>query len=131
MFAAFISNELDPLRAFDDGAFHQSCFSRHPFATEVRRRFEEYVEQTSQRKCAVCGAEFIDPSDFVPVGHLSDNPSDPLHAFNYLCFHRSHLQAWPDRERLYRELSARLSSGELRSSGYEVLLAALSAPERS
>ena len=41
MFAAFISNELDPLRAFDDGAFHQSCFSRHPFATEVRRRFEE------------------------------------------------------------------------------------------
>ena len=130
MFAAFISNELDPLRAFDDGAFHESCFSRHPLAAEARRRFEEYLEQTRRRKCAVCRAEFIDPSDFVQVGHLSDSPSDPLHPFNYLCFHRSHLHAWPNRERLYRELSARVSSGKLRSSGYGILLAALSAPEK-
>jgi len=125
-FAAFISNKLDPLLVFDDGAFHEACFSRHPLADEALGRFAEYAEQTKQRKCAVCGAEFIDLHDFVQVGHLSDSPSDPLRAFNYLCFHRTHLPAWPHRQLLYRELSARLSSGKLRSPGYDVLLAALS-----
>jgi hypothetical protein len=125
-FAAFISNKLDPLLVFDDGAFHEACFSRHPLAPEARRRFEEYLGQTRSRKCAVCGGDFVDPADFVQVGHLSDNPSDPLRAFNYLCFHRSHLGDWPGRQLLYRELSARVRSGKLRSPGYDVLLAALS-----
>jgi hypothetical protein len=126
MFQAFVTNELDPLRVFDDGVFHRNCFVQQPRAPEAMRRYDEFSRRHGRgtNVCAVCGRELLDPTDYVEVGHLTSDPADPLQRFNYLRFHISHLREWRDRETFRRELRARIDSGKLRSSIYERMLRA-------
>jgi hypothetical protein len=125
MFPAFISNELDPLRLFDDGAFHASCFAEHVLAANMNTRFREFERQPRPPRCAVCGEQILVPAEYVDVGHLTSDPKDALFEFNYLRFHRSHLRAWPKRIRLRQERAAHIAQGKLKSAGYDLLLEAL------
>lgn len=125
MFPAFVSNELDPLRVLDDGAFHSDCFARQPLAVEAIRRYQEYQAQPAPPVCAVCGESITSASEYVDVGHLTSDSDDPLYKFNYLRFHRAHLPTWPKRDFLYRELAARIADGSLKSRAYDLVLDAL------
>src|SRR5206468_3294985 len=95
-----------------------------PLAAEADRRYQEFKLSTGPGRpgCPVCGGEVVDPGDYLQIGHLSSDPADPLHRFNYLLFHRSHLRSWPERQLLRRELSQRMSDGMFQSTAYDRLL---------
>lgn len=97
-FPHFISNELDPLSVFDDGAFHEKCFHNHPLAEKAQRRYEEILQRNgpTNRECVVCKKQITDPDDYFTIGHLTDSPAAPLYDYNYTQAHSSCLRHWPE-----------------------------------
>ena len=102
-FTSFVPNELDPLRFFNDRAFHTQCFNGHPLSGEVLRRLSELEDHNGpgHRFCVVCKQEILHDVEYLSLGHLTNNPEDPAFAFNYLQFHRKCLSGWPDINAAY------------------------------
>src|SRR4051812_796785 len=91
LFPPFVTNQNDALWPFSDNAFHTECLSRHPLRQRAQAQKTAFLRRTGpgMRKCAVCGLEIAQPDNYVPIGYLTDDPSDPLSAFNYLHLHRT------------------------------------------
>lgn len=98
MFPPLTCNELDPLMGFSDKAFHQRCFEEHPLKSKVIVRLFEIMTNSrpGHRKCINCGFEIIDPDDYLNLGHFSDDPTNPLHRFNFTQLHKSCIHNWTD-----------------------------------
>jgi hypothetical protein len=106
MFPAFISNKLDPLWIFNDSALHIDCFSKHPLSIEAQSRYEEFLKRNSpiNRFCVVCKDKIINPDDYFTVGHLTNDIKNELYNYNYMHFHESCLQDWPNLKQFYQLL---------------------------
>jgi hypothetical protein len=90
-FPPFVANEVDPLYIFSDGVFHASCFRQDPLAKQAEARYSESRKRTSPlaRQCRICGRVIDSPDEYLGLGHLTDDPSEPVHAMNYAQFHRA------------------------------------------
>ncbi|RMG10242.1 MAG: hypothetical protein D6731_17840 [Planctomycetota bacterium] len=106
-FSPFISNPRDPLYFFNDGAFHASCFTSQDLAAEAQQRWEEGQSKTGpgNRFCVLCKAEVTRPEDYLCLGHLTSDPSNPLHRENYAQFHRECFRTWDKKEDLAQQLA--------------------------
>jgi hypothetical protein len=121
-FAPFVPNEVDPIHVFHDAAVHLDCFSRHPLADAAERRQQEVLQALDERICEVCGQEITDPSDYIGIGYLTDDPKDPLYRFSLRHVHRSHAASWVHRQELYSGLAEQVRAGRLKGDYYDVLL---------
>jgi hypothetical protein len=103
-FPHFITNELDPLSVFDDGAFHEECFDNHPLADKALKRYEEILQRNGPacRYCVVCKKQITDPDDYFTMGHLTDNPATQLYDYNYTHAHSSCLQQWAELRKVHK-----------------------------
>jgi hypothetical protein len=130
LFPAFVSNENDPLRLFSDGAFHKTCFLKHPLAGRAEAQLQNFSTRMGpgHRKCAVCNLEIVEPDNYLPTGYLTDDQTDPLSTFNYLHLHRTCLTNFQPRQSLIGQLKARLDSGEWKGRGLEWLVMTLQNP---
>jgi len=122
MFSPFVSNELDPLRIFSDGSFHEACFWQHPLAKIARARYDELREKSQGHICSVCGNAIDKPDDYVGLGHLTDDANEPLHALNYAQYHLSCLATSPVRPRICALLAEFRNSGKWKGPGLEHFL---------
>jgi hypothetical protein len=127
-FPNFVANKFDPLWMFSDGAFHANCFYDHPLAEKALARYAKSQEHTGpgKRFCAICDKEIKDPDNYFAVGHLTEEPSDPLYRYNYLQAHASCLATWPERLRLLAEVERLLHSGRWGGDSLARILAELS-----
>ena len=102
-FPHFVSNELDPLSVFNDGAFHEMCFHNNALAEKAEKRYKEILQRNGpgHRDCVVCTKQITNPDDYFSLGHLTDNPADPLHDYNYTQAHLSCLRHWADLRKVY------------------------------
>jgi hypothetical protein len=107
-FSPLVSNLRDPLILFDDGCFHEHCFSRHPLAEKALARQQELLEHSKPwpPSCAVCGHTITHPDDFFTLGHLTEDEDHPLYRFNYLKTHIRCLSEWEDLGRVIDLLEA-------------------------
>ncbi len=126
-FSPFVSNELDPLWVFNDGAFHAGCFYEHPLAEEAQARYNEVRERhgPGNRFCVVCKREIRDPDDYFAVGHLVEDVFHPLYSYNYTQTHRSCLPKWAELPYVYELLEDLKQSGSWRGKSLDELLAEL------
>lgn len=112
-FGHFVSNELDPLAIFNDGAFHFDCFRNHALAEEAQKRSEELLQRLApaNRVCVVCNKLITDPDDYFTVWYLTDNPVSPLYAYNYTQAHISCLPKWAELRQVYKLINGLHLSG--------------------
>jgi len=115
-FGHFVSNELDPLGIFNDGAFHFDCFKNHPLAGKAQKRSEELLQRLApgNRVCVVCNGQIMDPDDYFTLWYLTDNPRDPLYAYNYVQAHTSCLPKWAELRQIYKLVNDLYLSGSWR-----------------
>ena len=126
-FSPFVSNELDPLWVFNDGAFHAECFYEHPLAEETLARYKEIREHhgPGNRFCVVCKREILDPDNYFAVGYLADDVFQPLYRYNYTQAHRSCLPRWAELPYFYELLEDLRQSGTWLGKSLNELLAEL------
>jgi hypothetical protein len=112
-FPAFVANPRDPIAFFSDSAFHEECFRRHPLANDARARYQEFRGRTppGNSSCAHCGRRIAHPDEYLGLGHLTADRSDPAFPFNYAQFHRACVKSWPELPQLRAVLSALATSG--------------------
>jgi len=96
-FGHFVGNRKDPLSMFSDSAFHPECFAQHPLRERASVRREQRREKNRHRACVVCGETIVAGS--VTTDFVTDDPAEELREFNFLWFHREHLQAWSELSR--------------------------------
>src|SRR5262245_42022327 len=82
-FPAFIANKLDPLILFNDAAFHQPCFAKHPHAAAAISLLADFEARSGSagRRCTVCKQPITDPDAFFTLGHLVSDRADPLYGY--------------------------------------------------
>jgi len=126
-FSPFVSNEADPLFRFSDGVFHKECFQKEPLAEMAKARCVEVREQSipENRRCRVCGKTIVNPDDYLPLGHLTNDRLHPLYQFNYTHLHRSCLHQWPDLGRVTDLAEKHLETGAWKGNGMRWILKAL------
>ena len=126
-FPAFAPNELDPLRVFNDAAFHEECFYRHPLAEKALARKEKLFERTGpgHRFCLICGRDITNPDEYMIFGHLTDDETHALYQYNYAQFHRSCLSHWSELPYIYAQFEKLKESGTWRGKALEWLLSEL------
>ncbi|MCB9610073.1 MAG: hypothetical protein H6716_26035 [Polyangiaceae bacterium] len=118
--AAFVSNLADELSIFSDAGFHLRCFDAHPLREKALRRYAtEKVFWRSPRVCAHCDVS-IPKREVLLIGHLVDDPGDPLYEFNYLALDKRHLQDWKPYAR-FRELAAEFQNSDRYLSYYPLV----------
>jgi hypothetical protein len=124
MLPPFVANEADPLFKFSDGAFHEECFRLDPLSSKVGRRLDEMSERSnpSSRRCLVCSKVINDPDDFFSLGHLTDDPEDPLRQFNFAQFHRSCLPIWSNLTVVRNFAEKQVESGAWKGSAIQKLV---------
>jgi len=123
-FPHFVSNELDPLSVFDNGAFHLDCFQNHPLAEKAERRYEEILQRNGpgDRVCVVCNKQITNPDDYFTIGHLTDDQAAPLYVYNYTQAHSSCLSDWAELRRVYELVNDLQLSGKWRGNALEAIL---------
>jgi hypothetical protein len=123
-FPPFVPNQADPLAFFNDAAFHSVCFQQHPLSQAAEARFQECREKGSSgnRTCAICGRVIQNPDDYLGFGHLTDDPSQPAHALDYLKVHRSCLATWTDLGKTREALLKLSESGAWKGPGLDWLI---------
>jgi len=129
-FPPFIPNTLDPLYFINDATLHAHCFYNHPLATKSLERLRE-GRKTSNHICAVCGQKIDHPDDYFLLGHLTDEPTHPLYAYNYLQFHKSHLPNWDHLLKAYELLMELKHSGTWGGKSLDWMLQHLESALRS
>jgi hypothetical protein len=124
-FGAFVYNEADPLFMFSDCTILAEHFHKHPLSAEVQRRHDEHISRNSleNRICAVTGEAIPSSNVHLALGHLTDDPSEPLFEFNYLHFNRSALTDWPKLPRLLQALEDMHGSGAWKGKHLKWLIA--------
>jgi hypothetical protein len=97
-FPPFISNEFDPLVFFNDAAFHKGCFNDHPIAYKAQWVHSQVREHSAPRNRmdAVTGELIQNPDDYLGLGYLTDDESNPLFRYNFLHFNRKYLSKWEE-----------------------------------
>jgi len=120
----FVWNQMDPLFRFGDALVHDDCLRSDPLAPQVKQRLEEFRNRTADanRRCLICGELITDPEDYLGLGYLTADATDPLFRFNYAHFHRSHLTGWSDLPLLIRELDRFDRSGNWKGGGLKQLI---------
>jgi hypothetical protein len=63
-------------------------------------------EFPGSERCSICNELLTDPADHAAIGRITDDMSDPLHAYNQAHFHRSCLAVWPRLSGLIEDLEA-------------------------
>ena len=119
-----MTNEIDPLFIFHDGVFHEACFARHPLKDAAIERYAS-VETHSNPETwhsFISGLLIDDPTDYLPVGHLTDDEGSPLFEFNFAHFRRSELKEWDRLTELIDLLTASKERGELAGVATDWLL---------
>jgi len=113
LFPHFILNENDPLYEFSDSACHTACLASHPLGQALALASEANAEHTGpgKRRCAVCGAEILDPDDYLLIGYLGDPTRNGIAEFNFTHLHKSHLAQWRDADRFLGLAKEMLASG--------------------
>jgi hypothetical protein len=98
LFPHIIVNVRDPLFRLSDQACHSDCVSSDSEGRRMLAVFEESLLRSGpgHRECAVCQQQIIDPDDYFPFGHLTDDKASLLFKFNYTHLHRSHISKWYD-----------------------------------
>ncbi len=113
-FPAFVSNRLDPVFRFSDGAFHRLCVQEDPTGRIALHRSDELMLRLGpgRRSCAVCNEQIRDPDDYLTTGFLTDNTALRASALNYVQLHRSHAHEWRSLHEAIGALRELADSGE-------------------
>lgn len=116
LFSPFVWNELDPLWKFSDAAMHETCFRSDALSQKAQERCDELWRHTPPHNytCVVCGQAITQFDEYFSLGHLTENPADPLFAYNYTQAHRSHLPQWSELSHVLELLAALKASGTWR-----------------
>jgi hypothetical protein len=124
-FPAFVDNGLDPLQFFSDSAFHTACFLDNPLSNEVKARYAELKAKSppSNIDCRICGRKISSPDEYVGLGHLTDDTSEPIHELNYAQFHRACLDTSPQLRRICSLIKGFRDSGKWKGPKLSQLLA--------
>jgi hypothetical protein len=132
-FGSFVSNELDPLSLFNDGAFHMDCFRNHPLAEKAEERWAELQQRLGpgNRVCVVCDKKIEDPDEYFTLWHLIDDPAAPLYEYNYTQAHSSCLPHWSELRKVYKLLKDLQSSKSWRGKVLEKILPELEGAMRN
>lgn len=127
-FPAMAWNELDPLWPISDAVVHTSCLRSHGllYASENRQRAVHSATGPGKRPCKLCRQQIATPEEHITLGHLTDDESSPLHAFNLAQFHRSCLERSAELPKLISDLTAYNASGKWRGTWLGSLIAQLS-----
>lgn len=106
-FPAFVFNEADPLRDFNDAGVHARCFEKHPLKVDVAERVGEFLERNKPeaRVCVVCDRPVTDHREHFAIPHLTDDSGLPIKSFNYNHFHRSCVPRWTSLQEFQMMLS--------------------------
>lgn len=128
-FPPLISNQLDPLFMFNDASFHRWCFDQHPLKAKIENVYQGYLSLCGpgKYKCIVCGEKIMNPDDYVCLGYFTNDPTHPLHRFNYMQFHRFCIAKWSDVADFRKILGRVIRSGEWKGLAVDRLLAILDA----
>jgi hypothetical protein len=128
-FPPLFPNKRDPLYIFHDSASHLNCLQNHQFGANAIARFEQYRAHTGpgHRQCRICGKEITDPDDYFGFGHLTDDDTRPVFAYNFACFHKSCLKDSSTALYLMYELEKLQGSGEWEGPSLPWLIAELNA----
>lgn len=125
-FSPFILNEVDPLFQFNDAAYHDDCFRRHPLATLCLATFDEVRDKFGPgNRCAQCQSEILHPDECFTFGCLTSNVNSSLRKYNCVQLHRACLPKWEPLEMAYAELVKASNDGTLVGPGVRRLLAEL------
>ncbi len=124
MFPSFISNKNDPLYIFNDAIVCTVEFHKHPLSRKALARYNEYIEKNSpeRRICYICNKPILFADEYLGLGHLTDESSNPLHQFNYAHFHRSCLIKWTGLPKLIHDIEIMDQSGEWGGDSLKFLL---------
>ncbi len=127
-FPAFVVNDADGLAAFNDALMHHACFETHPLAPVALAAYEDYCKRSvpEARRCEVCGQLINDPDQFLGLGLLAADQTNPLFEYNYLHFHRRCIGVWPKRATLLHLLMQMKSLGKWCGRGAEWMLSQVS-----
>jgi hypothetical protein len=123
-FPPFVANELDPLRVFNDGAFHTECFQNHPLQAQAVAWREEYrrAMETNYRICHICQRLIENPDEYFALGYLTSDNKQPLFPYNYLQFHQECLKNWPELAFVYEHLANLKQAGNWKGRAIDWLL---------
>ena len=123
-FPPFVGNELDPLFAFSDSAFHEDCFRRHPLAESATAVVDDMQAKLLpiNRNCTVCETPITDPDEYCSLGLLTSDKASPLWTYNFTQFHRTCLASWPQSALVRGLLQDMASSGKWRGKALQWLL---------
>lgn len=133
-FGPFVSNDADPLSVFHDGTFHLDCFENHPLAQDAVKLYElvEANGKPEKRVSFITGALIDDPTDYLPLGHLTSDEGDKLYEFNFAHFRKSELAGWERLDELVLLLSSAKDSEQIKGRGIDWIIEQLkSIQERS
>lgn len=125
MFKPFVSNPDDPLVVFNDATVHETCFLNDKRAVAAERRYKAFLDANApaSRVCRASGKLITDPDDYFALGFLTDDPSEPLHEFNWAHFSKDALGRWRERESLLALLDTARSNPKMHRAGIEWLIA--------
>lgn len=100
-FPAFVFNEADPLRGFNDAGVHAVCFEKHPLKVDVSERVSEFLERNKPeaRVCVVCDRLVEDYREHFAIPHLTDDSAQTIKIFNYNHFHRRCMPYWANLQK--------------------------------
>jgi hypothetical protein len=132
-FPPFVSNALDPISIFDDGAFHEECVRRHPLGSQALARTKYLFENRGRlRRCASCGKAFtVDAFEAACVFfELTGDPSQPAFRLNYHAVHPECLAGWDRLDEAIAAIEALWNSGAWGGDYLPNLLATLEAARR-
>lgn len=73
----------------------------------------------------------MDPDDCFSLGHVSENPDDPLYGYNYMQAHRSCLPQWAELSQLLKLVEAAKESGRWRGPALDPLIGELETAARA
>lgn len=90
-FPAFVVNEADPIYIFNDSVVHKECFKDHPMEFSTIKLLKKLQNNLNpqKRKCAICQNKLIDPDDYIALGCMSSDDTNPLSKYNFKQYHKS------------------------------------------
>ena len=126
-FPNFVTNQMDPLRVFSDGAFHAECFYSHPLAQKAQGRYDEVLTRNGpgNRVCVVCEKEIKDPDEYFTLGHLTEDEGAQVYPYNYVQAHSSCLPNWREVAYVTKLVQDLKDSGTWQGNALGILLAEL------
>ncbi len=131
-FYPFVANDHDPLAGFNDVVMHEACFAAHPLNHEATFQFAEVQRRNkpNARVCEVCGRVIDNPDEFLTIGLITSNRTDPLYPYNCVHFHRRCASEWRGRTEFAETLRAARGEGRCGGLAIEAILEVMSAGPR-